>query len=191
MRARMTPLADPRLRLHGGQKLDGTGFYQMGARRYDPYIDQLLQPDTIVPELAEPQGLNGYSYVLSNPLRYTDPTGRMECDASCGLDVDGNGDYGGGSPILSHTSPDTLVRLPTIAPISTLGFSWAPPTQTPSGPFVAPGPTFLVYRLPADTAPAQGKDFRGHRIRPRPAGCPLGPVARDRRAQPVTLRRHF
>ncbi len=78
-----------------GQKLDGTGFYQMGARWYDPYLDQWIQPDTIVPDLTNPQSLNPYSYVGNNPLRYTDPTGHMECDASCGLDTDGDGNYTG------------------------------------------------------------------------------------------------
>jgi len=33
------------------------------------------RPDTIVPELADPQTLNRYSYALNNPVRYTDPTG--------------------------------------------------------------------------------------------------------------------
>jgi len=34
-------------------------------------------PDTIVPDPGDPQALNRYSYVLNNPLRYTDPTGRL------------------------------------------------------------------------------------------------------------------
>jgi len=38
-------------------------------------IGRFLQPDTIVPEPANPQSLNRYSYVYNNPLRYTDPTG--------------------------------------------------------------------------------------------------------------------
>jgi hypothetical protein len=42
-----------------------------------PYINRFLSADTIVPGYANPQNLNRYSYVLNNPLRYTDPTGHM------------------------------------------------------------------------------------------------------------------
>ncbi len=34
-----------------------------------------MQPDTIVPQASNTQALNRYSYVLNNPLKYTDPTG--------------------------------------------------------------------------------------------------------------------
>ncbi len=33
---------------------------------------------------ANPQSLNRYSYVMNNPLRYTDPTGHMRTDEQCG-----------------------------------------------------------------------------------------------------------
>jgi len=40
-----------------------------------------LAADTIIPEPGNPQALNRYSYVLNNPLKYTDPTGHCEFDA--------------------------------------------------------------------------------------------------------------
>jgi len=59
-----------------GQRADSyIDMYQMGARWYNPYINRWIQPDTIIPDPANPQSLNRFSYVLENPLRYSDPTG--------------------------------------------------------------------------------------------------------------------
>ncbi|RMD62918.1 RHS repeat-associated core domain-containing protein, partial [Candidatus Parcubacteria bacterium] len=49
--------------------------YDYNARYYDPAIGRFIQPDTIVPEPANPQALNRYAYVNNNPVRYTDPSG--------------------------------------------------------------------------------------------------------------------
>ncbi len=51
------------------------GLYYYGARWYDPAISRFIQADTVVPQLFDPQSLNRYSYSLSNPLKYTDPSG--------------------------------------------------------------------------------------------------------------------
>jgi hypothetical protein len=56
----------------------------MQARFYDPVIGRFLQPDTIVPDPADPGAFNRYSYVYNNPLRYTDPTGRCGWDPTGG-----------------------------------------------------------------------------------------------------------
>ena len=59
-----------------GQVFDGeTGLYYYNARYFDPELGRFIQPDTIIPDLSNPQSYNRYSYVLNNPLRYTDPTG--------------------------------------------------------------------------------------------------------------------
>ena len=59
-----------------GQRKDGgSGLLFYNARWYDPVVGRFLQADTLVPEPGDPQSLNRYSYVLNNPLRYTDPTG--------------------------------------------------------------------------------------------------------------------
>jgi RHS repeat-associated protein len=51
----------------------GLMFYN--ARWYDPYLNHMTQPDTIIPDPYNSQDWNRYSYVRNNPLRYTDPSG--------------------------------------------------------------------------------------------------------------------
>jgi RHS repeat-associated protein len=53
----------------------GTGLYHYGARYYDSAIGRFLQPDTVVPNVGDPQNLNRYSYTLNNPVKYRDPSG--------------------------------------------------------------------------------------------------------------------
>ncbi|MCR4308079.1 MAG: hypothetical protein NUV80_05980 [Candidatus Berkelbacteria bacterium] len=58
------------------QELDiETGLYYYNARYYDPELGRFISADTIVPDPTNPQALNRYSYVLNNPLKYTDPSG--------------------------------------------------------------------------------------------------------------------
>ncbi|MFA4837249.1 MAG: RHS repeat-associated core domain-containing protein [Dehalococcoidia bacterium] len=63
-------------KLFTGQRLDQTGLYFYNARYYDATIGRFISPDTIVPNPANPQSLNRYSYCLNNPLRYTGPSGQ-------------------------------------------------------------------------------------------------------------------
>ena len=49
-------------------------------RFYDPYLNRFLQPDTIIPELYNPQSLNRYSYVGNNSINRIDPTGHRLCE---------------------------------------------------------------------------------------------------------------
>jgi RHS repeat-associated protein len=58
-----------------GQRQDSNQFYYYGARYYDAGVGRFLSPDSIIPDLGNPQALNRYSYVYNNPLRYTDPSG--------------------------------------------------------------------------------------------------------------------
>ncbi len=61
--------------LYTGKELDDTNLYYFGARYYNTEMRQFTQPDTIIPDLYNPQSLNRYSYVLNNPYKYVDPTG--------------------------------------------------------------------------------------------------------------------
>jgi RHS repeat-associated protein len=86
------------------QKLDGTGFYQMGARWYDPYLNQWIQPDTIDPDPKNPQSLNRYSYARNSPLRYNDPSGH---DVGCGGGDCGDESLGVADGLADETSWDS------------------------------------------------------------------------------------
>ncbi len=76
-----------------GQLDSGLGLMYYEARFYDGALGRFIQPDTIVPEPGNPQALNRYSYVLNNPLRYTDPTGMFSEDAVYSYIL--NGECGG------------------------------------------------------------------------------------------------
>lgn len=39
------------------------------------YLNQFIQPDTIVPDPTQPEDWNVYTYTRDNPVNYTDPTG--------------------------------------------------------------------------------------------------------------------
>jgi RHS repeat-associated protein len=71
-----------------GQRLDRStgGLMDYGARYYLPGLARFISADTIVPGVSNPQTLNRYSYALGNPVKYTDPSGHLECasgDQTC------------------------------------------------------------------------------------------------------------
>jgi len=99
----------------GQREMTGLGIYHFNARFYSPKLGRFLSADTIVPNPANPQDLNRFSYVRNNPLRYTDPTGNRACGDGERWDCDGR---------LNPTTPP-VVSTPTNTPTST-------PTKTPS-----------------------------------------------------------
>jgi RHS repeat-associated protein len=58
-----------------GSTADDLGLIFMQARYYLPSAGRFISADTIVPDPTNPQQFNRYTYVLNNPLRFTDPTG--------------------------------------------------------------------------------------------------------------------
>ncbi len=49
------------------------------ARYYSPVLGRFISPDSIVLEPGSSGGFNRYRYARNNPLRYTDPSGHIEC----------------------------------------------------------------------------------------------------------------
>jgi len=59
----------------GHEMLDDVGIIHMNGRIYDPDTGRFLSADPTVQFADNAQNLNRYSYVLNNPLSFTDPTG--------------------------------------------------------------------------------------------------------------------
>jgi RHS repeat-associated protein len=76
---RYTSSSTPTTYRYTGQREESAiGLYFYRGRWYDVVLGRFVQADTIVPDPANPQSLNRFSYVLNNPVRYTDPTGHLE-----------------------------------------------------------------------------------------------------------------
>ena len=61
----------------GHDTIDSMNLVHMKGRVYDPTIGLFLTPDPYIQDPSSVLNLNRYSYVLNNPLRYTDPSGHF------------------------------------------------------------------------------------------------------------------
>lgn len=68
------------------RSLPEMGLMDYKARMYDPWLARFIQPDTIIPDLHNPQSLNRFSYVNNRPLVFNDPSGNKQC-----AQIDGDG----------------------------------------------------------------------------------------------------
>jgi RHS repeat-associated protein len=59
----------------GHRQMDALGIVHMKGRIYDPTLGRFLQADPFVQAPKNSQNYNRYSYVLNNPMSYTDPSG--------------------------------------------------------------------------------------------------------------------
>ena len=68
-------LADGQRGFTGHEHLAELGIIHMNGRLYDPVLGRFLQADPIIQAPHNAQSHNRYSYVLNNPLSFTDPSG--------------------------------------------------------------------------------------------------------------------
>ena len=61
----------------GQEHLDELDLVHLNGRVYDPIIGRFTSADPNIPDPTNHQSFNRYSYVLNNPLAYTDPSGFM------------------------------------------------------------------------------------------------------------------
>ncbi|MFZ5862300.1 MAG: RHS repeat domain-containing protein [Nitrospirota bacterium] len=95
-------------RRYTGQEMDSeTGLYYYHARYYDPVLGRFISADIAGVTLSVPQSLNRYSYVLNNPLRFTDPTGFQVC----------NGDAAGNTICMGTNGPIIFPKDPMASAI--------------------------------------------------------------------------
>ena len=59
----------------GHEMVDGAGLIHMGGRLYDAHTGRFLSADPFIQAPNNTQSFNRYSYVMNNPMNYTDPTG--------------------------------------------------------------------------------------------------------------------
>lgn len=57
------------------EHIDEVGLINMNGRLYDPALGRFLNADPFIQQPSNPQNFNRYSYVLNNPMKYTDPSG--------------------------------------------------------------------------------------------------------------------
>jgi RHS repeat-associated protein len=88
-----------------------SGTEQVSAtRRYHPTQGRWISPDSIIPDIHNPQSFNGYHYALNHPTNVTDPGGNCDDgDPSCGGDISLFGDDG----LLSGFAMTALINVPS------------------------------------------------------------------------------
>ena len=59
----------------GHEHIDLFELVNMNGRVYDPVLGRFISPDPFVQDITDLQNLNWYTYVLNNPLSFTDPSG--------------------------------------------------------------------------------------------------------------------
>ncbi|MGH2542893.1 MAG: RHS repeat-associated core domain-containing protein [Ardenticatenaceae bacterium] len=74
---------------HNNLGANDLGLLYMNARYFVPAVGRFASADTIVPNPANPQSFNRFSYSYNNPLRYTDPNGHFCYDAAANEFSDG------------------------------------------------------------------------------------------------------
>jgi RHS repeat-associated protein len=103
----------------GERYVNSIRIYDYGARWYDPELGRFLQADPVIGDTSNPQTINPYSYVVNNPLNYTDPSGMF----SIGYSTEDGFHFSTGSGSGQHAYQG--------GPYADDDWSWADPWEPP------------------------------------------------------------
>ncbi len=126
-----------------------------------PSWDASSDADTIVPDPANPQDLNRFSYVRNSPLMYTDPSGNKPCGDGEKYNCDGQ---------LDTTTPPVVTKPPVVTGPKPKADK--DKDRNPNGVGYPPssGPTVLHLIIPTNV----GWNVQGNGSLGLPAGFDVG-----------------
>ena len=128
------------IKLYEGKELDsGTGQYYYGARYYDPEKRIFIQPDSIIPNIYDPQQLNIYAFERNNPYTYIDPTGNFA------VQIDLGSSFAGYNVIYSRSGGFALALDPRTG-IAQIGGVSSTSIGIGVGLGVSVGPSITLYK---------------------------------------------
>jgi len=132
-------------------EVQSQGLVYLRARWYDPGSDTFLTKDPFAGFPRQPYSLHPYQYAYSNPLRWTDPSGRCvvrwamrgaSCKGERNFSVGAPSRWAGSLHVVLACSASRARRLPWWAP------GW--PRMGPGSPLWAPGnswPPWVTFVL--------------------------------------------
>ena len=104
----------------------------MNARFYVGAIGRFASADTIVPDAANPQDFNRYTYGSNNPVKFNDPTGHYVVDTDDGsIDPDVIIESYNQAAITNPTVIDTPLILPIVVDKKIIGREFWMPANSP------------------------------------------------------------
>ena len=141
-----------------GERLDrASDCYLLGAghRSFSPVLMRFQSPDTQSPFLRG--GINAYAYCSSDPVNYSDPSGRIKWLRTIINSISGRGRRRGSEspvpPPYSPADPDVAAQLYEVAtrgnspPPSYFGWGEPPPPYNPNSPLISNGNQARPYRV--------------------------------------------
>ena len=87
MAEQMTGIYDNPYKFNAKELDDETGYYYYGARYYNPRTSLWLNVDPLAEKMPS---WSPYAYAFNNPVKYTDPDGRMPMPPDDHFDINGN-----------------------------------------------------------------------------------------------------
>lgn len=82
-----TPAVDVHYKYTGKELDASSNLYFYEFRYYHAVFGRFVSPDSIVPNLTDPQDLNRYAYARNNPMQYTDPSGHFPILVAIGIGI--------------------------------------------------------------------------------------------------------